>query len=106
MTYGVKEPLLTSSSRELGSRALMSSSGVVGGERGLLPLLLWSTHDISMLFSATLSYRAKELAWEFMNNPVEIEIASENITVDRISQKLYHVGKEEKIKLLLVLFTR
>ena len=56
---------------------------------------------ISMLFSATLSYRAKELAWEFMNNPIEIEIASENITVDKISQKLYHVGKEEKIALLL-----
>jgi ATP-dependent RNA helicase RhlB len=56
---------------------------------------------ISMLFSATLSYRAKELAWEFMNNPVEIEIAAENITVDKISQKLYHVGKEEKMKLLL-----
>jgi ATP-dependent RNA helicase RhlB len=56
---------------------------------------------ISMLFSATLSYRAKELAWEFMNNPVEIEIDSENITVDKISQKLYHVGKEDKIKLLL-----
>ncbi len=56
---------------------------------------------ISMLFSATLSYRAKELAWEFMNNPVEIEIAPENVTVDKISQTLYHVGKEEKIALLL-----
>jgi len=60
-----------------------------------------SSERISMLFSATLSYRAKELAWEFMNNPVEIEIAPENITVDKISQRLYHVGKVEKMKLLL-----
>ena len=56
---------------------------------------------MSMLFSATLSYRAKELAWKFMNNPVEIEITPEKITVDRISQKLYHVGKEEKMPILL-----
>jgi len=56
---------------------------------------------MSMLFSATLSYKAKELAWKFMNNPVEIEITPEKITVDRIAQKLFHVGKEEKMPILL-----
>ena len=61
---------------------------------------------ISMLFSATLSYRAKELAWDFMNNPAEIEITPEKITVDQISQKLYHVGREEKMALLLGIFKK
>ncbi len=56
---------------------------------------------MTMLFSATLGYRARELAWEYMNNPVEIEIAPEQITVENVSQVLYHVGLDEKMNLLL-----
>lgn len=56
---------------------------------------------ISMLFSATLSMRVKNLAWEFMNEPVEINMSEEQITVDKIDQVLYHVGGHEKIQLLL-----
>jgi ATP-dependent RNA helicase RhlB len=56
---------------------------------------------LTMLFSATLDYRCKELAWEFMNAPVEIEITPEQITVENIEQKLYHVSAHEKMKLLL-----
>jgi len=56
---------------------------------------------LTMLFSATLSYRARELAWEYMNNPVEIEIAPEQVTVENVSQVLYHVSLDEKINLLL-----
>jgi ATP-dependent RNA helicase RhlB len=56
---------------------------------------------LNMLFSATLSSRVKQLAWEYMNNPVEIEIEPEQVTVDEITQILYHVSKEEKFKLLL-----
>ena len=55
----------------------------------------------TMLFSATLSFLVKELAWQYMNNPVEIEIASEHLTVDTVTQELYHVGNEEKMRLLL-----
>jgi len=56
---------------------------------------------LTMLFSATLSYRARELAWEHMNDPAEIEIAPEQITVENVSQLLYHVGNDEKMNLLL-----
>ena len=56
---------------------------------------------LTMLFSATLSYRARELAWEYMNGPVEIEIAAEQVTVENVSQALYHVGLDEKMNLLL-----
>lgn len=56
---------------------------------------------ISMLFSATMSTKVKNLAWEYMNDPVEVNISAGQITVDKIKQVLYHVGTNEKINLLL-----
>ncbi len=56
---------------------------------------------ISMLFSATMSTKVKNLAWEYMNDPVEVNVSAGQITVDKIKQVLYHVGTNEKIKLLL-----
>jgi ATP-dependent RNA helicase RhlB len=56
---------------------------------------------LTMLFSATLSQRVKQLAWEYMNEPIEIEIHPEKLTVDLITQELYHIGKVEKFNLLL-----
>ena len=61
---------------------------------------------LSMLFSATLSYRVTELAYEHMNNPKMIRINPEQVTAERITQALYHVGSEEKIPLLLGLLHR
>ncbi len=60
----------------------------------------------SMLFSATLSYRVMELAYEHMNLPEKISITPEKITVERVEQVLYHVGKHEKIPLLLGILKR
>ncbi len=56
---------------------------------------------ITMLFSATLDYRVRELAWEYMNNPAEIKIEPKQVTVENITQELYHVSREEKMRLLL-----
>lgn len=55
----------------------------------------------TMLFSATLEMRVRELAWEFMNDPVEIELEPDHITVENITQELYHVAKSEKFLLFL-----
>ncbi len=55
----------------------------------------------TMLFSATLSTKVMNVAWEFMNNPTTIEIEAESITVNEISQTLYHVSTAEKMSLLL-----
>jgi len=55
----------------------------------------------SMLFSATLSYRVMELAYEHMNNPEKLSVTPEQMTVDRIEQTLFHVGRHEKFSLLL-----
>ena len=61
---------------------------------------------MTMLYSATLDYRVRELAWEYMNDPAEIEIEPEQVTVDNITHELYHVGSDEKMSLLLGILQR
>jgi ATP-dependent RNA helicase RhlB len=60
----------------------------------------------TMLFSATLNPRVGNLAWEYMNDPGEVIIEPEKVTVDTVTQELYHVGKDEKMKLLLGILKR
>ncbi|MEW6117046.1 MAG: DEAD/DEAH box helicase [Nitrospirota bacterium] len=60
----------------------------------------------SMLFSATLSYRVMELCYEFMNLSEKVSVTPEQMTVERITQELYHVGKAEKPGLLLGILRR
>ncbi|RKX89569.1 MAG: hypothetical protein DRP70_03360 [Spirochaetes bacterium] len=60
----------------------------------------------TMLFSATLNPRVGNLAWEYMNDPGEVIIEPEKVTVDTVTQELYHVGKDEKLKLLLGILKR
>ncbi|MBI5379532.1 MAG: DEAD/DEAH box helicase [Nitrospirae bacterium] len=55
----------------------------------------------SFLFSATLTHRVLELAYEHMNNPEQIIVSPERITVPKAEQVLYHVGRHEKFSLLL-----
>ncbi len=61
---------------------------------------------LTMLFSATLSTRVLNISWEHMNDPVDIEIEPEQVTVDEVEQELYHVARTEKLKLLLGLIER
>jgi len=56
---------------------------------------------LGMLFSATLSYRVKELAYEHMNNPEAVTIETDNVTADNVTQICYMTANEEKIPLLL-----
>ena len=56
---------------------------------------------LSMLFSATLSLRVTELAYEHMNNPQLIKIESKTVTADKVSELVYYVANDEKIPLLL-----
>lgn len=55
----------------------------------------------TMLFSATLSARVKELAYEHMNNPEYFYIKPEQVTAERVKQRLYNVSKREKLSLFL-----
>src|SRR5690606_27972965 len=55
----------------------------------------------SMLFSATLSQRVLELAYEHMNNPEQVLIEPDRMTADKVRQLIYFPAMEEKIPLLL-----
>src|SRR5580704_2256781 len=55
----------------------------------------------SMLFSATLSYRVLELAYEHMNNPELVRIEPDKRTVDAVRQAIYYPAMEEKVPLLI-----
>jgi ATP-dependent RNA helicase RhlB len=54
-----------------------------------------------MLFSATLSHRVLELAYEHMNEPELVRIEPDKVTVDRIRQLMYYPAMEEKTPLLI-----
>ncbi len=55
----------------------------------------------NMLFSATLNRFSRKIAAEHMNRPVFIEVTPEQLTVDTISQELYHVKSHIKMNLML-----
>ena len=60
----------------------------------------------TLLFSATLSHRVLELAYEHMNEPQKLVVETEHITAARVRQKLYYPADEEKLPLLLGLLSR
>jgi len=61
---------------------------------------------LNMLFSATLSHRVTELAYEHMNSPEKIIINPDQVTAENVKQTMYHVANNEKIPLLLGLMKR
>ncbi|MBX2847873.1 MAG: ATP-dependent RNA helicase RhlB [Acidiferrobacterales bacterium] len=61
---------------------------------------------LNMLFSATLSHRVAELAYEHMSEPEVVKIDAEAITADRVSELAYMPSNEEKIPLLLGLIEK
>ncbi|MCG9761739.1 MULTISPECIES: ATP-dependent RNA helicase RhlB [Pseudoalteromonas] len=58
---------------------------------------------LNLLFSATLSYRVQELAFEHMTNPIHVQIEPDVKTGKRIQEELFHPSTEDKIPLLLTL---
>ncbi|WP_434026443.1 ATP-dependent RNA helicase RhlB [[Pseudomonas] boreopolis] len=60
----------------------------------------------TLLFSATLSHRVLELAYEHMNEPEKLVVEAETVTAARVRQKIYFPADEEKIPLLLGLLSR
>lgn len=61
---------------------------------------------LGMLFSATLSYKVTELAYEHMNNPEKVEITTARVAGNRIEETVYYPANEEKIPLLLAIIKR
>src|SRR6201996_7230741 len=84
----------------------MFDLGFIKDIRFILRRLPDPTQRLNMMFSATLSYRVLELAYEHMNNPELIRIEPDKMTVDRVRQVLYFPATEEKIPLLIRLLRR
>jgi ATP-dependent RNA helicase RhlB len=57
----------------------------------------------SLMFSATLSHRVLELAYEHMNEPELMKVETEKVTADHVSQSVYYPANEEKLPLLVSL---
>jgi ATP-dependent RNA helicase RhlB len=79
----------------------MFDLGFIADIRYILRRLPPPTHRLSMLFSATLSHRVLELAYEHMNNPELVRIEPDKMTVDRVRQIMYYPAMEEKVPLLI-----
>jgi ATP-dependent RNA helicase RhlB len=79
----------------------MFDLGFIADIRYLLRRLPPPEKRQSMLFSATLSYRVLELAYEHMNNPELVRIEPDKMTVDKVRQIMYYPSMEEKLPLLI-----
>lgn len=79
----------------------MFDLGFISDIRFLLRRMPPAGQRINMLFSATLSTRVMELAYEHMNDPQVVKIESEQVTADKVRQRLYHVASQDKMALLL-----
>ena len=84
----------------------MFDMGFIKDIRFLLRRMPVRTTRQTLLFSATLSHRVLELAYEHMNEPEKLVVEADQITADRVKQVMYFPSDEEKIPLLIGLISR
>jgi len=79
----------------------MFDLGFIKDIRYLLRRLPAPEKRVNMLFSATLSRRVMELAYEHMNEPELIQIEPDKITADKVRQAIFFPSNEDKMPLLI-----
>ncbi|MCH2481883.1 MAG: DEAD/DEAH box helicase [Gammaproteobacteria bacterium] len=79
----------------------MFDLGFIRDIRFVLRRMPAPTNRLNMLFSATLSLRVSELAYEHMNNPTEVKIESSTPVAPRLLEDVYYPANSEKLTLLL-----
>ena len=84
----------------------MFDLGFIKDLRFLLRKLPRREERQTLMFSATLSHRVLELAYEHMNEPEKLVVESEFITNSSVRQLMYFPSDEEKLPLLLGLLSR
>lgn len=84
----------------------MFDLGFIKDIRFLLRRMPIRTERQTLLFSATLSHRVLELAYEHMNEPEKLVVEAETVTAARVRQRMYFPADDEKIPLLLGLLSR
>lgn len=84
----------------------MFDLGFIKDIRYLLRRLPPPDRRLNMLFSATLSQRVLELAYEHMNDPELVKIEADRVTVDSVRQIIYFPANHEKVSLLVGLLRK
>jgi ATP-dependent RNA helicase RhlB len=84
----------------------MFDMGFIDDIRYMLRKLPSPDRRQSFLYSATLSHRVLELAYEHMNEVERVAISENQVTAENVTQEVYHVGLGEKFSLLLGLLER
>lgn len=79
----------------------MFDLGFIADIRYILRRLPPPDKRLNLLFSATLSHRVLELAYEHMNDPQLVRIEPDKMTVDRVRQVMYYPSNDEKPRLLV-----
>jgi ATP-dependent RNA helicase RhlB len=81
----------------------MFDLGFISDIRYLLRRMPKADERQGLMFSATLSYRVMELAYEHMNNPEALKVETERVTADHVHQSVYYPANHEKLPLLISL---
>ncbi len=81
----------------------MFDLGFIKDIRYLFRRMPAATERLNMLYSATLSFRVQELAFEHMNDPTHVQVAPEQMTALHIQEELFYPSNEDKMKLLQTL---
>jgi ATP-dependent RNA helicase RhlB len=84
----------------------MFDLGFIKDIRYLLRRMPPPEQRLGLLFSATLSARVAELAYEHMNQPTEVDVMPDVMTADRVTQTVYYTANDEKIPLLIGLLRK
>ena len=78
----------------------MFDLGFIKDIRYLLKRMPEPATRLNLLFSATLSQKVRELAYEHMNDPRHVHIEPEKMTGDRIREELFYPSQRDKMRLL------
>ncbi len=81
----------------------MFDLGFIKDIRYLLRRMPAPESRLNLLFSATLSHRVRELAYEHMADPTHVHVEPERMTADRIKEELFYPSNEDKMPLLMTL---
>jgi ATP-dependent RNA helicase RhlB len=81
----------------------MFDLGFIRDIRYVLRRLPSHERRLNLLFSATLSHRVLELAYEHMNDPELVRVEPDKRTADKVRQCVYFPANDEKIPLLIML---
>jgi len=85
----------------------MFDLGFIDDIRYVLRRMPPAKERLSLLYSATLSHRVGELAYDFMDDPVEVKVTPEDtMTLAQINETIYYPANDEKLPLLVGLLRK